>query len=168
MNQTHIHLFITHLPLFGSMFGGLVLLHGFLVKSTQTNIAGYYILILSAIGAGIAYLTGEEAEETVENIQGIIKSNIEAHEEFALFALISLISLGILSLMALLLTWNKSPLIRPINIFILLISGISFILVSRTAYLGGQIRHTELNPTTNLTPEQMDVKRDGDIDYRNN
>jgi uncharacterized membrane protein len=164
MNQTHIHLFITHLPLFGSMFGGLVLLHGFFTKSIQTNIAAYYILILSAIGAGIAYLTGEGAEETIENIQGIIKSNIEAHEEFALFAIISLISLGVLSLLALFFAWNKSPLIRPLNIVILILSGISFILVSRTAYLGGQIRHTELNPTTNLTPVQMDVKRDGDID----
>jgi uncharacterized membrane protein len=164
MNQTHIHLFITHLPLFGSMFGGLVLLHGFFTKSIQTNIAGYYILILSGIGAGIAYLTGEGAEETIENIQGIIKSNIEAHEEFALFALISLISLGVLSLMALLLTWNKSPLIKPLNIVILLLSVISFILVARTAYLGGQIRHTELNPTTNNTPLQLDGKIVEDVD----
>ena len=77
MNQTHIHLLITHLPIFGSILGGLVLAHGLWTKSNQTKIAAYNIFIISAIGAGIAYLTGEAAEETVENIQGIAKDMID-------------------------------------------------------------------------------------------
>ncbi len=164
MDQTHIHLFITHLPIFGSFLGGLVLLHGFFTKSIQTNIAAYYILILSAIGAGIAYLTGEGAEETVENIQGVIENNIKQHEEFALYALISIIVLGVLSVLALFFSWNKSGYIRPLQIIILFTCAISFLLMTRTGYLGGQIRHSELNPTTNLTPAKMDVKIEDDID----
>jgi uncharacterized membrane protein len=159
MDQTHIHLLITHLPIFGSILGGLVLLHGIGVRSDQTKIAAYYIFILSSIGAGIAYLTGEE---TVENIQGVVEATIKTHEEFALFALISLIILGVASLFGLFLTFRKSPLTRTVAIVILFISFISFGLVARTGFLGGQIRHTELNSANepNAIPNEKEVDND--------
>lgn len=145
MNQTHIHLFITHLPIFGSILGGLVLTYGIWAKSNQTKIAAYNIFILSAIGAGIAYLTGEGAEESVENLQGVAESAIHEHEEFASVALFSLITLGVSSLVGLLFTIKQSAFIRPAAFVILFISLISFGLVARTGYLGGKIRHTEIN-----------------------
>lgn len=144
MTQTHIHLLITHLPIFGSILGGLVLAHGIGTKSMQTNIAAYYILILSAIGAGIAYLTGEAAEETVEKLPGIIESSIKQHEEIALYALIALIILGLTALFACILTYTKSTLASSFAFVVLLFSIISFGLVARAGYLGGQIRHTEI------------------------
>lgn len=154
MNQAHIHLLITHLPIFGSILGGLVLAHGLWTKSNQTKIAAYNIFIISAIGAGIAYLTGEAAEETVENIQGIAKNMIDEHEDFAVFALVSLIILGVTSIGGLFLTIRKSALTSTAAIVILLISLISFGLVARTGYLGGQIRHTEINNSAATTQGQ--------------
>ena len=145
MNQTHIHLLITHLPIFGSMLGGIVLAFGLWKKSDDTKMAAYLIFIISAIGAGIAYLTGEATEHTVRPIQGVLKETIETHEESAMYALISLIILGLLSLIAWFITITKSPLTRTIAFVILFISIISFGLVARTGYLGGQIRHTELS-----------------------
>lgn len=162
MNQTHIHLLITHLPIFGSILGGLVLVHGLWTNSNQTKIAAYNIFIISAIGAGIAYLTGEAAEETVENIQGVVEATIKQHEEFALFALISLILLGVASILGLLLTIRKSPLTRTTAFVILFISLISFGLVARTGYLGGQIRHTEINSTNNPNPTSNEKEVDND------
>jgi len=161
MNQTHIHLLITHLPIFGSILGGLVLLHDIGTKSNQTIIAAYYIFVLSAVGAGIAYLTGEAAEETVENIQGVVEATIKTHEEFALFALTSLIILGVSSIVGLFLTFTKSPFIRSTALIILFISFLSFGLVARTGYLGGQIRHSEVTngaivPTENSESEDDD------------
>jgi uncharacterized membrane protein len=161
MNQTHIHLLITHLPIFGSILGGLVLAHGLFTKSNQTKIAAYNLFIISAIGAGIAYLTGEAAEETVENIQGVVEATIKQHEESALFALVSLIILGAASIAGLFVTIKKSPLTRTLAFVILFISLISFGLVARTGYLGGQIRHTEIAngaiaPTENSENEKDD------------
>lgn len=98
MYQTHIHLLITHLPIFGSILGGLVLAYGLWTKSNQTKIASYILFIISSIGAVIAYLTGEAAEETVGNIAGISKNLIEQHEDFAMTGLVSLIVLGIASM----------------------------------------------------------------------
>lgn len=161
MNQAHIHLLITHLPIFGSILGGLVLAHGLWTKSNHTKVAAYNLFILSAIGAGIAYLTGEGAEETVENIQGIAEATIEKHEDFALFALISLIILGIASLLGLLVTYSKSIMTRTVAFVVLFIALISFVLVARTGYLGGQIRHTEVHSSNqNTTPQETEGDHD--------
>ena len=162
MTQTHIHLLITHLPIFGSILGGLVLTHGIYAKSNPTKIAAYNLFIISALGAGIAYLTGEAAEETVENIQGIAKNMIEEHEEFAVISLVSLIILGVASILGLFFTLRKSSLAPSIAIIILFMSLISFGLVARTGYLGGQIRHTEVNAANN--PNSMPSENGGDDD----
>ncbi len=158
MNQTHIHLLITHLPIFGSILGGLVLLHGIGTKSIQTQIAAYYVFVLSSIGAGIAYFTGEGAEESVEDLQGVVEATIKTHEEFALFALISLTILGVASMAGLFLTYKKSPLTRTTALIILFISIISFGLVGRTGYLGGQIRHTEITNGGSESTENSEKK----------
>jgi uncharacterized membrane protein len=162
MNQAHIHLLITHLPIFGSILGGLVLVHGIWTKSNHTMVAAYNLFILSAIGAGIAYLTGEGAEEAVENIQGIAEATIEKHEDFALFALISLIILGIASLLGLLVTYSKSIMTRTVAFVVLFIALVSFALVARTGYLGGQIRHSEVhsNNQLNTTPQETEGDHD--------
>lgn len=143
MDQVHLHLIITHLPIFGSILGALVLGYGIWSKSEHTKIAAYLLFVIAAIGTGIAYITGEEAEETVEKIPGIAENIIEQHAEFAEIALVGLIILGITSLIALLITYKKSAFSNTASVAMLFLSLISFILVARTGYLGGQIRHTE-------------------------
>jgi uncharacterized membrane protein len=101
-------------------------------------------LIISSIGAIVAYVTGEEAEETVEKIQGISENIIEAHSDFAIYALVSLSILGVASLIGFFLELKKSPFSRATSIIAFIISLVSFGLVARTGYLGGQIRHTEI------------------------
>ena len=159
MDQVHIHLLITHLPIFGSILGGFVLAHGIWSKSDQTKIAAYNVLIISSIGAGIAYLTGEGAEEAVEDIQGVAKTMIERHEDFAMFALVGLIAAGVISIVGLYLTIKKSSLAHMISILTLLVTLISFGLVARTGYLGGQLRHTEISTAS---PTQDGGEEDSD------
>ena len=160
MNQTHIHLLITHLPIFGSLFGAFVLAYGLWTGSNKTKIAAYFLFIISSIGAGIAYLTGEGAEETVEDIQGVVEATIKQHSEFAEVALIALIILGIASLVGLFLTMRRSPLSVAVAAIIFLISLISFGLVARTGYLGGQIRHTEIANGATTTTENSEKDTD--------
>lgn len=161
MNQTHLHLLINHLPVFGSIFGALVLAHGLWTKSFQTKVAAYNLFIISSIGAVIAYLTGEAAEESVENIQGVSETLISQHEDSAKIALAALIILGAASLIGLYMTIKKSTLTRMVAIITLFISLISFGLIARTGYIGGQIRHTEIN-TTNANPATEDKQTEHD------
>jgi uncharacterized membrane protein len=160
MNQTHIHLLITHLPIFGSILGGIVLAHGLWTKSNQTKIAAYNLFILSSIGAGIAYFTGEGAEEGVENLPGVVEATIKTHEEFALFALIALIILGVASIVGLFLALTKSSFTRTTAFVVLFISAISFGLVARTGYLGGKIRHTETTNGATLPSNNIEKETD--------
>lgn len=162
MDQTHIHLLITHLPIFGSLLGALVLAHGLFTKSHQTKIAAYNVFIISAIGAGIAYFTGEGAEEGVEHLPGVVESAIEQHDDFALFALISLIALGLASVLGLIFTIRKSVHSHTVAVGILVLALISFGLVARTGYLGGQIRHTEISGTAAATQQPDGAEKDGD------
>lgn len=144
MNPTHIHLLITHLPIIGSALGAFVLMHGIWRKSNATLIAAYNILIISAIGAGIAYATGESAEETVEHLQGISKNVIEEHAESAIISLALLIGAGGISVVGIFVTWKGFSLIRPVALIALFASLVGFGLIIRTGFLGGQIRHTEI------------------------
>lgn len=144
MDPTHMHLVITHLPIFGSILGGLVLAYGLWTKSNETKIAAYGLFIISSIGAGIAYLTGESAEESVEHLPGVFGATIERHEEFAIYAWVSLIILGVASLIGIFLTLRKSPATRTFAFAIFLLSLVGTGLVARTGFLGGQIRHSEI------------------------
>lgn len=158
MTQTHIHLMITHLSIIGSFLGGFVLVYALWTKSNHTKIAAYNIFIISAVAAGIAYLTGEAAQDTVENIPGVAKNMIDQHEDFAAIALVSLIILGVVSIFGLFLTLKKSSSVGIVAFVILFVSLISFGLVARTGYLGGKIRHTETNATQ--VPQQPSAETD--------
>jgi len=164
MDQTHLHLLITHLPIFGSILGAFVLGFGIWSKSNHTKIAAYLLFIIAAIGAGIAYITGEGAEETVENIQGVSESIIDQHADFAMFALIGLIVLGVASLVSLFAAYKNISLSKTASIATFFISLVSFVLVARTGYLGGQIRHTEIASGTvqNNTGAQENGGEDDD------
>jgi Na+/H+ antiporter NhaC len=162
MNLTHLHLLITHLPIFGAILGAIVMLHGIWMKSYETVIAAYVVFILSGIGAAIAYTTGESAEESIENIAGVLKSNIDAHEDFALVALVSFIILGIVSLIGVIITKLQATFIRTYAVFKLLASLISFVIVARTGYLGGKIRHTELSSYKQDTIDALENKEIAD------
>jgi uncharacterized membrane protein len=146
MNLTHLHLLITHLPIYGSVLGTLVLVYGMITKSSPTKIAAYYVLVIAAIGGVIAFSTGEPAEETVEKIQGVGKSLIEEHEEFAKSTLVAIITLGFFSIAGIYFTLKKLSLAKPIATIVLIISLVCFGMTSWTGYLGGQIRHTEIGP----------------------
>lgn len=162
MDQTHIHLVITHLPIFGSIMGGIVLAYGLWSKSNETKIAAYVLFIISSVGAGIAYLTGEAAEESVEHLQGVIEVTIERHEDFAIYALVSLIILGVACILGIGLTLRKSVATRRVAFVILLISLVSFGLVARTGYLGGQIRHSEIVKGASATIDNTESESDDD------
>jgi membrane protein YqaA with SNARE-associated domain len=148
MNPTHVHVFITHLPIFGSILGALVLTLSLVTRNRQTLFAAYLVLIISSAGGGVAYITGEEAEETVEKIQGIDEKRIEEHEEAAKFAMITSIGLGVLSILGMIIQSRRSSYQKGYAIFVLIVALFTFSVVVRTGFLGGYIRHTEIHKTS--------------------
>lgn len=162
MDQTHLHLLITHLPIYGSVLGGFVLAYGLWTRSEHTMISAYLLFLISALGAGIAYTTGEAAEETVERIQGVAENMIEQHEDFAIYALWGLIIVGAASLIGILFSWRNWKGTRSVGFVLLVMALISFGLVAYTGYLGGQIRHTEIGSSTPTSQQDYNHEHDED------
>ncbi|MGL5888522.1 MAG: hypothetical protein ACRC3B_01475, partial [Bacteroidia bacterium] len=145
MEQVHLHLIITHLPIVGSFIGALVLVWGIMYKSQPTKNIAFIVLLLSAIGAAIANFTGEAAEEVVEKIAGISHDVIHEHEEAAELAFILQMIMGAFALLSYFLAYRKSGFARIASIVTLLIGLAAFVMVARAGYYGGLIRHPEVN-----------------------
>ena len=143
MDATHVHLLINHLPVIGSFLGGFVLLYRILSDSAQTRNAAYFILIIAAIGGGIAYLTGEDAEHVAEKLPGVTKELIHDHEEMAEKAIIGIIVLGLGAIAGLFLNRRPSGS-KGFAWIVFVLALVTFGVGAYTAYIGGSIRHTEI------------------------
>lgn len=91
MNGEQVHLLINHLPIVGSFLGlALALLATARKGDAGALYAAALVLGLSAAGGGVAYLSGEAAEEAVEARPGFDHDVVEEHEDGALLALVLL------------------------------------------------------------------------------
>jgi uncharacterized membrane protein len=143
MNQAHLHLALSHFPVIASVIGFLILSYGIIVKRSEFQKAALFILILAALIAVPVFLTGEGAEEMVENIKAIEHDNIEEHEELGKVTFWVIVANGILSILQLINLGRGRPA-RFLVLFILLISLGCSALGLYTANLGGKIRHPEI------------------------
>ena len=144
MDATHIHLMVNHIPILFIPVALIILIWGWMrdIKPFQT--LSMWGFILAAVAAYIAFESGEGAEETVERLAGVREQFIHEHEEWAEWSLWGSIILGIAAIAGLYIDRIKkqgsSLLISALIILALVTSG----LMAYTAYLGGQIRHTEI------------------------
>lgn len=145
MDATRIHLFITHLPVFGLFLGFFVLLFGLLRKEKGVKVVALAMIIVAITGGFIASQTGEFAEETVESIAVISHDAVELHEESAEITMLFLAALGVLSAIALFLEIRDNRFAKQTLVIVLALSAFAFYFVARTAMQGGKIRHTEIS-----------------------
>lgn len=144
MDATRIHLFITHLPVFGLFLGFFALVYGVLRDDKGVKIVSLVIIVVSITGGLIAFQTGESAEETVEKLSGLSEEAIEIHEESAELTNAFFIGLGLLSLLSLYFELKSNRFGKHMLVAVLALTVVTFFFVARTASLGGKIRHTEI------------------------
>jgi uncharacterized membrane protein len=144
MNGAHWHLVTNHLPIIIPVVGLLIMISGIFLKSDILKRAAYCIFILGAITAIVAVLTGDEAEEVIEKIQGIDEHLIELHEETAEIFSILLYILGGLSLVGLWVNWKKKSFSKAISIATVVFAFIALFYAKQTGTTGGEIRHAEI------------------------
>ena len=98
MNAAHIHLMLNHVPLFGAVAVTILLVVALFLRQQGVARAGLVVALLTALVAVVVYLTGEPAEELVENLPGISEAAMETHEEIALVATLVLGAFAIVAL----------------------------------------------------------------------
>jgi hypothetical protein len=153
LTATHLHLVLNHIPVLGTMlFAPLVLLWGLLRQSRDVVQIGLLLTVLLAMTAIPIYLTGEPAEEQLENRQWFEEQRVEAHEERAEAALIAVLVTGVAALAGLWLARGGRPQRRSISVLVLVGLVVSAVLFALAALDGGQIRHDEIRPTAAVPP----------------
>jgi hypothetical protein len=147
MNGAHLHLILNHAPVVGLAFATLALLYGVIVKDAGARRLALLVTFVAGLAAVPAFLTGEGAEDVVKSLPDVAKATIEEHEKAADFALAAGLVTAVVALGALALPkMTKRPtLAGKLFVATLVVTLWADSVLARTAYLGGQVRHTEIH-----------------------
>jgi len=144
MDATHIHLILTHFPIVGTFIGLLVMIYGLYAKNEEVQKTALAIFILMALFTIPVYLSGEQAEETVEHLPGMSERFIENHEELAEKAVLLMGLLGFVSLLTFMAIVRNFSSLKTLKLITFVVSLATAGLFAKVGNLGGQIRHTEI------------------------
>ncbi|MBK9248294.1 MAG: hypothetical protein IPM69_09350 [Ignavibacteria bacterium] len=88
MDTSHIHLFLNHFPIIGTLIATLILAWGILQKNHAVKMLAAALLVAMALIAIPVYLTGEQAEKQIEHLPDFVESIVESHEDASMITLI--------------------------------------------------------------------------------
>lgn len=146
MNAAHIHLMLNHVPLFGAAAVTILFVVALVLRQQGVARGGLVVALVTAAVAVVVYLTGEPAEELVENLPGISEAVMETHEEIALVATLVMGAFAVVALYGLV-AFRHGVSMRFTRV-LLVLSLFPLATMAYTAYLGGQIRHSEIRPAS--------------------
>ena len=133
ISATHLHAMIIHFPIALLMAGFFSEVIALFIKKEFFSQAAFYLLILGALGATAAYLTGGYAGEGIE--EGPLKNPMELHEEAATITLWLAIITALFRAVIFYFKYNRFWVKwLGIILFTALVGS-----VARTGYLGGQL-----------------------------
>ncbi len=145
MNAAHLHLFFTHAPFAGVVFGILLLLLGLFRKSEELKRVSLWLFILSALLVLPTYLTGAPANNYMRKLMPTMPmETADQHEEIAILALVAVLFVGLLALAGSVMFTKEKNIPRWFVGVLLTVAIISTAALAWTANLGGKVRHTEI------------------------
>ena len=144
MNDAHFHLLVNHLPIIIPIVGLLILIGGFITRSAIVKCTACSVFILGAICTIPAAISGEGAEEVVEELELADHHIIHEHEEAAEIFILFSYALGALAILGLWANLKEKSFSTVINVIILALSIVVIFLGSNAGTTGGEIRHTEI------------------------
>ena len=147
MTAAHLHLVLNHAPLFGILFASIGLAWALLRKNESVARASLVLLVLAGILVLPVYLSGENAEDLVEEQVGVSHDAIEAHEDAALGAAIATGVVGFVALFVLI-GFRKRALPRSATALVLALAIGAGAWIGYVANLGGKINHPEIRGGT--------------------
>src|ERR1022692_4692214 len=161
MDLTHIHLLLNHFPTIGMIIGGGLFLLALIMKSDDLKLASLVVLLGIALLAIPTYMSGNGAQDAIKSLPGVSKSLIAAHEGAALLAIAFMEVLGAFAWLGL---WQFRRLTYIPNwnlTVILLLTLVTFGLMTRASNIGGEIRHAEIRAAEGAG--DVTVSADGDL-----
>jgi uncharacterized membrane protein len=146
MSWEHVHLVTNHFPIVGAILAVGVLAYGWAMRARSVQRTGLALLVIAGLTGTAAYVSGVQAEETVEEWPGVSEDGIEDHEVAAKLAFIATLVAGAAAALALALSRGARAVpIWALGLSLALGAGSVSLLVG-AAQIGGRIRHPELRP----------------------
>jgi uncharacterized membrane protein len=147
MNIEHIHLLINHVPTVGTVIGVGLLLMALVRRNNHLLHQSLEVLFAVALITLPVYLTGVAAQEAIQDMDGVSREAITAHESAALFGFIWMMITGLVAWLGL---WQSRRNARPSRAAVgavLVLSVVTMAIMARAATIGGEIRHPEIVTT---------------------
>lgn len=144
MNWVHLHLALNHVPVLGTVFLFLLLLVGWIRRSQEIQrICLWGFVGLCLVSIGIKY-TGDFAFDALKGADWVDKVLVQRHEQSADQATTGVFILGVIAAVGLFRSRGNRPVAAWVCMVLLGASLGTFVLMARTANLGGQLRHPEM------------------------
>ena len=150
MTGAHFHLAFNHVPVVLVPVAVVMLAYAMASKSADLTKGALALLVVAMLFGAGAFLSGEAAEEAVEQLAGVSTEAIEAHEELAPIAAGATALAGLLALVVLL-KWRPGGAPPWTMIATLVVAFAAAVLLAWVAYLGGRISHPELREEAGAT-----------------
>jgi hypothetical protein len=153
LSPLHLHLMLNHLPIYGTVFAGIVLGWGLVRRSREGVRFGLWLTVLLALATIPVDLTGDPAEHQLRQFDpGVERRIIHAHEESGERGLWVVLATGAVAAAALWLGRRSTEPRGTMPLVVLACLLVSFAMFAYAALLGGQIRHTELREPSTVVP----------------
>jgi hypothetical protein len=143
MNAAYLHVLLNHFPVMGALFGFFFLIAATLSGNKTLKISALVIFVATGLLTIPTFLTGEGAEEVVENLSHVSKQLIYQHEEFAEKAVWFVYLTAILSAAQLFLIKKNKIIPAWINSIFYVLVILCLLSMGWTNKLGGKISHSE-------------------------
>lgn len=144
MNPAHVHLLLNHIPILGALFAAGILLVGVIMNDRKVNQVGLIAMVVFTLLTIPAFLSGEGAEEILEEYPGISHAAIHDHEEIAEVGLWVMVFAGLIALVGYILQRRKEQRHRALSTAALFAALVAFGVFTRVGGTGGEIRHPEI------------------------
>ncbi|MBI4501097.1 MAG: hypothetical protein HY700_08050 [Gemmatimonadetes bacterium] len=170
MSWPYLHLVTNHFPIILAVTGTIAALAALVLRHRTIWIYAVATLSFAGLASAPAFLSGNQAEEVMEDRPGIGKQALDSHEEAgeaALWVMLAMSGVAAAAWWRILREERRGPSpawIRPI-VLVAALAGTG--VVSYTAFLGGKIVHANDGVTAaRAAPAQVPVGKDEDADER--
>jgi hypothetical protein len=154
VSAAHWHLVLVHIPVLFVPFALLLLIFSLWRRQPILQQLAASLFVASALVAVPAFLTGEPAEEQVEELPHVSNAAIEEHEASAEWAFYLTLSAGVFGL-GWLLSSRRERLRNGLQAGLLVTGLTSSLALLRTANLGGKVSHPELRSENSLSEAKV-------------
>ena len=140
----HIHLLLNHFPTIGTIVGLSLFVLSYVRRSEALRRASLEVLFIIALASFATYTSGVAAEAAIKDLPGVSKPTMARHEDAALFAFTFMELTGFAAWLGLWQFRRVSRMTRATGAAVMVLAVLSLLAMTRTANLGGEIRHPEI------------------------